>query len=530
MTNSEIIEQTQTWLKTHHAVTRIWQHDASLWKSDADHQTIIQNALGWLTVAELVSRDVPHLLSFAHSLENEGYTDIVVLGMGGSSLISDVISHLFPSNPPALRLHILDSTHPVAIRQLTAALPLARTLFVFASKSGTTAEPSAYYRYFWQLLQQAGVRAGHHFIAITDPGTHLEALAKEQGFREIFLNPADIGGRYSALSWFGMLPAAVSGAPVDEILSQAQIMMKQCRQDNLSDNPGAALGTILGGFAKNGRDKITLLFPEEFSIFADWVEQLLAESTGKEGTGLIPIAHEPELPLNSYGSDRTFIAYLNPEHTDLSNRLDALEQAGHPVMRLALPDKKALGAECFRWEFATAIAGAVLNIDAFDQPNVQEGKDNTVATLATVKKTGHLPAVPDEKEEAPFLFSSAHIPSADTVQDTLTAWWNTHHDSDYVAIMAYMPMTDSTTQILQQMREILGTNGHLATTLGYGPRFLHSTGQLYKGGNNHGLFLQIVDNSGPAIKIPGEPYDFLTFIQAQALGDYFALTHHQRRV
>ncbi len=515
------------------AVERVWNHDAAFWKQDPAHQAIIRNALGWLSVPEAVKADLGNMKSFTEDVINDGYTDVVVLGMGGSSLISDVLLHAFPASAPYLQLHVLDSTNPDGIVFLRESLPIATTLFMVASKSGTTLEPQEYFHYFWEVVSQISDKPGEHFIAVTDPGTKLVKEATEYHFRKIFENPADIGGRYSALSWFGMVPAVLSGVPLDDFLADTEQMQQLCHEPSVSHNPGALLGAIMGSFAVSGRDKMTLLMPQALGHFSDWIEQLLAESTGKEGTGLLPIAHEPWLPAAEYSADRLFISYQLDSDPDqqLTEKIKELRQHGHPVVIIPIPERLSLGGELFRWEFATAIAGSILGIDAFDQPNVQESKDNTNRVLADFKKTDALPKEPEAGSQGLMHWSSANFSlTGTTVSESLDALLATFKKGDYIAIMAYVNPNAQSWDQLQRIRKTLAETLKAPTTLGFGPRFLHSTGQLHKGGNDHGLFLQIVTSKGSAIPIPGEPFDFLTLINAQAIGDFQALKTHGRRV
>ncbi len=519
-------------LAHNNAVSRIWSHDVSLWKNEAQHQRIIQNALGWLDVADAVIKDAPRLMKFRRTLLKEGYTDVVVLGMGGSSLISDVIAHAFPVTE-GLRLRILDTTHPVAIEELTNMLPIETTAFVVASKSGTTTEPNAFYRYFWEVVVSRGLDPAPHFIAITDPGTAMAQEAKKKAFREIFLNPADIGGRYSALSWFGMVPATLSGVDTIALLERAEDMMAACKTEDPRYNPGAYLGALLASLAKAGRNKVTLMIPGAVSQLGDWIEQLLAESTGKEGTGLIPLAHEPLLKPEQYTADRVFVGYVSDEYQDpqMMELWAALERLGHPVIRIPLPDTMALGGEFFRWEFATAVAGSLLGIDAFDQPNVQESKENTKALLAEWSLSGELPAEPHAfSDHGVRLDAHGITPVVQTLEGLLTGLIQARVPGDFVSLMAYIDPNPEDAEILQDLRLAIGERTALPTALGFGPRFLHSTGQLFKGGANQGLFIQIVADYGAHIPVPTEPFDFRTLITAQALGDFQSLVSHERRV
>lgn len=527
------VSATERVLTEQRTVARVYDHDASLWSTDAEHVAIIGNALGWLGVPEWSAKRATELTAFAETVAGEGFTDAVVLGMGGSSLVSDVLIHAFPP-AKGLTLHVLDSTHPDRLRALKEGLPLTRTLFIVASKSGSTTEPNAFYHYFWNAVEKAGAAdPGRQFIAITDPGTSMEKEARSRGFRQVFLNPADIGGRYSALSLFGMVPAALKGLDVAAILARASGMAALSRQNDLAQNPGARLGAALGSLAKSGRDKVTFLFPDAVAAMADWIEQLLAESTGKAGRGLIPVAHEPRLSADRYGQDRVFVAYhLDGEDGDLSNFLDQLATAGHPVIELKLADRLDLAGEFYRWEIATAIAGSVIGIDAFDQPNVQESKDNTKRLLAHYAEHGSLPETPIDWGEGSVEARSNQIAlgpvkKAGELIEALTA---VVKPGDYVALLAYVNPTKDAWSRLQDLRAAIGRRTGVATTLGFGPRFLHSTGQLHKGGPDSGVFMQIIELTGTREAVPGEGYDFETLLLAQALGDFESLVRRDRRV
>ncbi len=515
------------------AVERLWRHDPSLWTDDPSHQAIIQNALGWLRVAEWASERTAELTDFADTVRQEGFTDAVVLGMGGSSLVSDVLIACFPHQESGLKLHVLDTTHPAAVDHLTQSLPLQHTLFLVASKSGSTTEPNAFYHYFWNQAEAAGIaNPGRHFVAITDPGTSLEREAEARGFLRTFLNPADIGGRYSALSLFGLVPAALQGIDVNELLDRALAMSSLCETPNLDQNPGGRLGAALGVLARQGRDKVSLVFPPAVSRMADWIEQLLAESTGKSGRGLIPVAHEALANPDEYGQDRVFVAYRTREEATMPPPLQALAEIGQPVIELEIADSLDLSAEFFRWEVATAIAGAILHIDAFDQPNVQESKDNTKRLIQHYEQRHALPQPATDWVQGNFEvranrvdLSAVHRPA-----DLLLALKRAARANDYLAILAYVDPSEESWTVLQDLRGHLRTGTRAATTLGFGPRFLHSTGQLHKGGPDFGVFLQLVNVEGPKLAVPDVGYDFETLILAQALGDFESLVAHQRRV
>lgn len=510
------------------AVPRLLEHDPTLWSDDPKHHAIIKNALGWLTVPGQVLEDVPRMHTFFNQLLLEGFQDAVVLGMGGSSLVSDVLVHTFPVGKPGLRLHVLDTTDPSAIDHLSHRLPLGHTLFIVASKSGTTTEPNAFYHYFWHLLERQGLNPARQFIAITDPGTQMAKEAEAKGFRQVFLNPSDIGGRYSALSWFGMVPATLYGLDVRRLLSESLTMKTASEIPDASENQAARLGATLGALAKDGRDKVTLIMPETVSHLGDWLEQLLAESTGKLGTGLVPIAHEPKQDIHSYSHDRVFVVYQWGDQAPPEDP-KALAEAGHPVIHYRISNPYQVAQEFYRWEVATAMAGAILHIDAFDQPNVQESKDNTKAILGKLDG-GKLP--PESREEASngIQWTASQAIKQGTLKDTLKALYDLAGSSSYIAIMAYIEPTHQSDQALADLRRRLSGATGRPTTLGYGPRFLHSTGQLHKGGPATGLFVQIVAQDGPHLEVPGDGYNFLTLMQAQALGDFQSLEAHGRPV
>ncbi len=516
---------------------RLWDRDAALWKQDPGHQKIIRNALGWLTVANTMLKQVDVFESFPQEAKNAGFTDQVLLGMGGSSLCPDVCRATFGTRPGFLQLHVLDSTVPASIAAVEASIDLDRTLFVVSSKSGGTTETLSFFQYFYERVRSIkGDRAGENFLAITDPGTSLEKLAQEKNFRRIFPGQPDIGGRYSALSNFGMIPAALEGVHVQGLLERAAHMAEACAAAvDAKDNPGVVLGAALGAAGLAGRDKITFVISPAIETFADWVEQLIAESTGKEGKGLVPVAGEALRDPAGYGQDRLFVQIKLASDSDEATEkaLKALEAAGHPVIRITLRDVLDLGAEFFRWEVATATAGALLGIDPFDQPNVQESKDNTKSLLVEYRAQGKFP------EEKPILESdglkiygdAATLgPGGSSLGGVLAAFLNQARPGDYVALMAYLQPTPEHTVALESLRLSLRDSSHLATTLGYGPRFLHSTGQLHKGGANNGLFIQITADDAQDLPIPGEPYTFSVLKQAQALGDMRALVGKQRRV
>lgn len=510
---------------------RMWRKDATLWKDDLAAGKLISNSLGWLHVAEKVVGGVPQLEAFVRELKDAGFTHVVHMGMGGSSLAPLVMQRSF-ARTNGLSLTVLDTTDPATILRIEREIPLENALFIIASKSGTTAEPLAFGDYFYDKLKALkGARAGENFLAITDPGTQLEELAHGRKFRRIFVNFKDIGGRYSALSYFGMVPAALAGVPIAELLERALSMAHVSASCIAAgENPSLALGAAIGELALTGRDKLTFVTSEALEGFDMWLEQLIAESTGKESTGILPVAGEEIGGPFSYGDDRVF-AYVKLENEVDEYRdakVSSLVGAGHPVITIRLKDVADIGQEFFRWEFATAVAGAVLGINPFDQPNVQESKDNTNRLLEQVRRDGKLPVeAPSARHGSLRVFADQHGQSAEQLISSL---FRNGRPGDYLAIQAYLTETQQIHSTLQDIRFVLRDRLRLATTLGYGPRFLHSTGQYHKGGPNTGIFLQITADESEDAPIPGRPYTFGVLKQAQALGDLQALRKHKRRV
>ncbi len=486
------------------APRRLWAKDSTLWTSDPAKRQEIRDRLGWLDVADKM-KEKEH--QFA-ALRREGreYTDVVLLGMGGSSLCPDVLRNTFGSAKGQPKLHVLDTTDPATIVSVRSKIKVPSTLFIVASKSGETTETLSHFAYFWDQVKGNP----RQFAAITDPGTSLEKLAHERGFRWVFPNPPDIGGRYSALSYFGLVPAALIGVDVPEMLERAIEMEHSCADSVPAEtNPGVWLGAVMGKLATQGRNKVTLIASPRVATFGYWVEQLLAESTGKQGKGLVPVEGEPIGKPAVYGSDRLFVHIRMAE--DPPNRaVTALEKAGQPVVTLTLRDKLDLGGEFFRWEVATAIAGSILGIDAFDQPNVQESKDNTKRVLEQFTRNGRLPSTD----------STAAARARTGVRSLL----DKAKPGAYFAIMAYTTRTTQSEAAITAIRRAVRNKTGIATTAGYGPRFLHSTGQLHKGGPKTGLFLQIVQDDARDVPIPGRPYSFSILKQAQAIGDLASLT------
>jgi len=500
---------------------RLWKKDSTLWKpDDPAHQKEIKIRLGWLDVVDLMHTKVTEMTTFAGEVRRAGFTHALLCGMGGSSLAPEVLRETFGVAKGYLDLGVLVSTDPAAILSAETRSDPARTLYIISSKSGSTTEPNAFFEFFWHRVTAIkGDRAGENFIAITDPGTAMEQRAREHNFRRIFLNPSEIGGRYSALSYFGLVPAALLGVDVSKLLDRATRMSLACGPTiPPAHNPGLYLGAALGTLAKAGRDKLTLIVSDKISTFGYWIEQLIAESTGKEGKGILPVEGETLGAPAVYGKDRLFIYLRLGANAARDKAVAALARAGQPVIELQLEDAYDLGAEFMRWEIATTAAGWVLGIDPFDQPNVQESKDNTVRLLAEHAAKGQLPdpggAVAPETRDFPVRLL-AHLKSI--------------KPGDYVALTAYVERTPRREKLLRDLRAVIRDKFKVATTVGYGPRFLHSTGQLHKGGSSNGVFIQFSCDDPIDAPIPGQKYTFSVLKAAQALGDYQSLASRQRR-
>jgi glucose-6-phosphate isomerase len=521
-------------------VQRLFRCDPSLWAASPATRRLIKNRLGWLRSPERMLREVKHLESFAREAREEGFRRAVLLGMGGSSLCVEVFRRLFPAPAGFPELLVLDGTVPEAVRRVEKHLDLTKTLFIVSSKSGTTGETAALQAYFWAKVRRLrGRTASRHFVAITDPGTPLAEEAAARGYRATFHNPPDIGGRYSALSYFGLVPAVLGGVDIAEVLRRALGMLERCGPGTpASDNPGLALGATLGTLSKKGRDKVLLLVDRRLRPLELWIEQLLAESTGKDGRGLIPVA-APQSPgalrAALRGTDRTAVAIVLEGSRSGRDLARSAAGSGAPGVVLSLRDRLDLGASMVQWEIATAVAGAVIGVNPFDEPNVAESKKSTEAALAEFDATGRLgeePAAVVDESTRIFLGGLRPPPGkrpnlAGAVRTLVAA----ARPGDYFALLAYVdPESRPLGASLERARSALLSQTGLATTIGYGPRYLHSTGQLHKGGPNTGLFIEIVPESRAVLPIPGKGYDFETFKQAQALGDYRVLKRRGRRV
>ncbi|MHC1726320.1 MAG: glucose-6-phosphate isomerase [Syntrophobacteraceae bacterium] len=528
---SAVEERLQS-LKEADFIARFQRKDPALWKTDPYQQKIISNSMGWLDSPGKIRSSVPSLSDFAVELQNSGFRHVLIMGMGGSSLAPMVLRETFGKHAPGLPLTVLDTTDPATVMQLQRTLPLAKTFFIEASKSGSTVESRSFGEYFYEKVKSLkGKDAGENFAVITDPGSMLERLAGDRHYRKIFLNYADIGGRYSALSYFGLAPAALMGIDVSELLLRASRMAKACQTGTpLSDNPGIILGVVMGELALKGRDKLTFLLPGPISSFGMWLEQLIAESTGKDGTGIVPIAGEPVGAPEKYGKDRLFVEFRIKNEPDemIEGKAGILRKAGQPVITIHMRDRLDLGEQFLLWEIATATSGAVLGINPFDQPNVQETKAFTVKILDQVRQEGRVPEAVMPMEHGPLrLYQAA---GATTVQQALSMFLGEAAETDFLSLLAYVTEDEAIEHGLQKIRTLVRDRMRIGTTVGYGPRYLHSTGQLHKGGTNSGRFILLTSDYGDDAGIPGQPYTFGMLMRAQALGDFEALRKHRRRV
>jgi glucose-6-phosphate isomerase len=524
--------------QTGNKMARLWRGDPSLWTGDDEGKW-----LGWLHVVEDRLAHVQQLADAAADAVKAGFTHALLLGMGGSSLCPEVLKMTFRRQPGYPELHVLDSTDPAQIKSVESQVDLARTLCIVASKSGSTLEPNIFKQYFFDRVQQAvgKEKTGQQFIAITDPGSKMQQVAERDQFRKIFFGLPSIGGRYSALSNFGMVPAAIMGLDLRRFLQRTQEMVGACGPEPSSDqNPGAVLGAILGALGNLGRNKITIITSPGIHDLGAWLEQLIAESTGKLGKGLIPVDREALSTPEVYGNDRLFVHLRLANEPDAAQRqqLDVLRSAGHPVVEIELADVYDLGQEFFRWEIATAVAGSILKINPFNQPDVEASKIVTRQLTEAYEKSGKLP------EEAPLFqedgiklftdeYNSAKLTSLTAGNRSLTGFLRAHMNQlgrgDYMALLAYIEMNTEHEETLQTMRHAVRDRRHVATCLGFGPRFLHSTGQAYKGGPNTGVFLQITCDDANDLPVPGQKYTFGTVKAAQARGDFQVLADRKRR-
>jgi transaldolase/glucose-6-phosphate isomerase len=511
----DVEERLAAWQKARFSA-RLWQKDHTLWVPEPVPE--LTDRLGWLDLPESARSSVAEWTGLAEEVKASGTEQVVLLGMGGSSLAPEVFQRTFGKRSGYPELIVLDSTHPGAVRWVESRLNLRRALFVVSSKSGTTTETLSLFQYFWQRVSETRSSPGKQFIAITDPNTPLEKLASSRGFRAVLHAPEDVGGRYSALTAFGMAPAALIGVDIERVLQRAQGMRQACSPSvPASENPGLILGAVIGEAAAKGRDKVTIITSSSLQAFPAWIEQLIAESTGKNGKGIVPVVDEELGDGGVYGHDRLFVSLQLKGDADITqgSEWSALERSVHPVVRIDLADAYDLGREFYRWEIAVAAAGSVLGINPFDQPDVQLAKD--LARQAMEKQSA--------KEDAPAAAAEG-IPSKESVLRALSAL----KAGDYFSIQAYVPPVPEAASLLQKIRIAVRDRFRVATTLGFGPRFLHSTGQLHKGGPNSGVFWQLTDDPADDLPVPETRYTFGRLIKAQAAGDQAALRQRGRRV
>ena len=524
--------------KANNKVQRLWARDASLWTNTDEGKW-----LGWLGIVEEQLAKRKSFQQIAEEIRAAGFTHAVLLGMGGSSLCVEVLELTFGKFPGYPKVSTLDSTDPAQIKSVESKLDIGKTIFIVSSKSGSTLEPNIFKQYFYERVKQVvgAAEAGKHFIAVTDPGSNMQKVAEASGFRHVFFGLPSIGGRYSALSDFGAIPGAIQGIDVGKLFDRAEKMVHACGASVPADqNPGAILGATLGTLAKSGRDKLTFFTSPGISDLGAWLEQLIAESTGKEGHGIIPVDRERIGPPDVYGNDRVF-AYLRLETAPDAKQdagVAALESAGQPVIRISVPEIYDLGQEFFRWEFATAVAGSVIGINTFNQPDVEASKIETRKLTDAYEKSGSLPPEsPVLQDSGMKLFTdeknAAALKQAAGSDATLAGYLRAHlnrlHAGDYFAVLGYIQMNDAHESQLQAIRHAVRDKRRVATCLGFGPRFLHSTGQAYKGGPNSGVFLQITCDDAADLPVPGHKYTFGIVKAAQARGDFQVLAERNRR-
>jgi transaldolase/glucose-6-phosphate isomerase len=515
------------------AAAGLWLREPAVWSADEAVQRAIANRLGWLASPALMAEAIPRLEQFAESIRHAQFTDVVLLGMGGSSLAPEVLRAVLGVAPEWPRFHMLDSTDPAAVRAVS--VPVSRTLFILASKSGTTIEPNSLAAHFRSELEARVPDWNSHFVAITDEGTELARRAEQERFRELFINPSDIGGRYSALSFFGLVPAALMGQNLSALTGWALGMVSACEPGfgDVTSSPAAALGLAIGAAAKSGRDKLTLLLPPALEPFGLWVEQLVAESTGKQGRGIVPIAGEPAGDLSGYGDDRFFVRLrLHGSYAEEMRDADIrdLKASGLPIGEIDLQEPSALGAEFVRWEVATAVAAALIGVNPFDEPNVKQAKDATNVILSGFVSSGGLASPPSDRvTESGVAFTLTAAARTQLDGRPPEAFLSLLRENDYFALLAFLGPDPELAARLHAFRISVRDRLRVSTMFGYGPRYLHSTGQLHKGGPNSGVFLMITADPREDLAIPGQPFSFGTLELAQALGDFASLDTAGRR-
>ena len=517
-------------LVAEHTVSRIWERDLSVWGADdgSDAARSISSRLGWLDIGRTMPPQMAGVEAIGRAAREEAIEDVYLLGMGGSSLCAEVLRSVYGVSPGSPQLSVLDTTDERTLSTAAGRMDPRRTWIVVASKSGGTVEVASMERFFWGHMSAAlGDDAGEHFIAVTDPETGLARLAAQRRYRQAFINPADIGGRFSALSLFGLVPTALIGAPARDLLAAGAAMAEGCRQENQA-NPGLQLGAFIAAAALAGRDKLTVALPPSLSMLGLWIEQLIAESTGKLGKGSLPVVDEQVGGPDEYGQDRAFVAIATERDSPDTARLAALEEAGHPVLNLTTR-LDGIGAEFFRWEFATAVAGAALNINPFDEPNVAEAKEKTRRLLSTYASKGGLDEGTPLTESAEVrVFTRAF--AGDTPAAVVRAALQQVKPGDYVAFLSYLPPESDTESAVAGVRHAIRRRTRAATTFGVGPRYLHSTGQYHKGGPNTPLAFLLTADDERRTDVPEAGYSFSVLKRAQALGDFETLEAHGRRV
>ena len=512
-----------------HTVQRIWARDISVWRAapGSAEAKSIETRLGWLDVGQTLTPELGRIAALADAVKAEGIRAVYLLGMGGSSLCAEVIATVFGTGKDYPHLTVLDTTDEHTITRAARQSNPRETLFIVASKSGGTVEVASMERFFWERMAAAvGGDAGRHFIAITDPGTALQKLAESRRYRAVFLNPADIGGRFSALSLFGLVPAALIGTPAAQLAAAGQAMADGCRQENHT-NAGLELGAFIGAAAKEGRNKLTVALSPRLASLGLWIEQLIAESTGKHDTGALPVVDESLGTPDDYGQDRAFVSMATEFDSPDENKLRAIEDAGHPLLRLTTRIDD-LGSEFFRWEFATAVVGAILGINPFDEPNVAEAKEKTKSLLKAYSSSGRLPepaAAAANDAVAVFSGKFSGASAADVVRQAVGSLT----PGDYVAFLSYLPADSNVQSAIANIRRAIRSRARVASTFGVGPRYLHSTGQFHKGGPNSALAFVITADDETNTEIPESGYTFSVLKRAQALGDTETLEAHDRR-
>jgi len=533
---SEAIAKKITDMKKERIIDRIWEKDFTVWENTP---TGISNRLAWLDSPVETRNALNEINEFVKSVTDDGFTDVLLMGMGGSSLSPEVFSKVFGTKKGFMNLYVLDSTHPGAVLEYAHKLNPGKTLYIVSTKSGGTVETISFMKYFYNFaMKKVGKeKVGNHFTAITDPGSGLEQIAKDLSYRKIFLNNPDIGGRYSALSFFGTVPAALTGVDLSKLLDSASAMAEASKisGEGISKNTAAVLGVIMGVLANEGKDKITFFSSEKISGFGAWVEQLIAESTGKTGKGILPVDLEPVQSPDVYSNDRIFVHFKLEGDSSFDLRIDELKKAGHPVIEIGLTDIYDLGKEYFRWEFATSVAGCVLRIQPFDQPNVEQAKVIARKMVKEFQDEGKLPELKSsiEKDGIKVYGDVKGNSPAEALDNFLS---KSKKGKNYISIQAYLKPDEQTWKQLENFRKKILEKNKAATTLGYGPRFLHSTGQLHKGDGGNGFFIQLVADEKENTPIPDEAgsdkssITFGTLIKAQSLGDRQALLDNGRKV